>query len=105
MVVELEKTARKQYDKLPEKVRLLVNGKIDQIAQSASFDKIPVIEGKLKGSPHRYKVRQGDYRIILKKVTEEHVIITAIRHRRDVYDRLYSFKTVHYETVCFTSRQ
>lgn len=90
MVVELEKNARKQYDKLPENVRLLMNGKIDQIAHAASFADIHVIEGKLKGTPDRYKVRQGDYRIILKKVTEEHVVITAIRHRRDVYDRLYS---------------
>ncbi|MDE0470374.1 MAG: type II toxin-antitoxin system RelE/ParE family toxin [Ekhidna sp.] len=90
MVVDLEKKGQKNYRKLPEKVRLLMNEKIDRIAQAESFDEVRFIEGRLKGSPDRYKIRQGDYRIILKKVTEQQVIITSIRHRRDVYDKLYS---------------
>ena len=67
-----------------------INKKIDTVVATNTFEELTMIEGKLKGAIDRYKIRQGDYRIILKKESETHVIITAIRHRKDIYDKLYS---------------
>ena len=88
--VQIRKKAEKQRQKLPKAILTQINKKIDTIEAAVTFDELHIIEGKLKGSTDHCKIRQGDYRIVLKRESETHVLITSIRHRKDIYDQLYS---------------
>ena len=51
-------------------------------------DPRPVGSQKLAGQPDRYRVRQGNYRIIYSTKDEQLVVVDdKVGHRRDVYER------------------
>ncbi len=83
MKVILSPRAEKQLKKLP---------KIDQIALVSKIRKIRdenenIRPEKLKGFPHIFRVRVGNYRFVYKK-TKKEIYIILIHHRRDIYKAL-----------------
>jgi mRNA interferase RelE/StbE len=72
---ELEKVSSK-------KNRQRVTSKISQLAENPRPDKCE----KLSGQSARYRIRQGDYRIVYSvNDADREVTIVKIGHRRDVY--------------------
>ena len=70
---------------LPAGVRTRVHDAVRQLAQNP-------LEGrsvkKLRGSPNRYRLRVGEYRVIYEADQENRLIkIERVRHRRDAYRR------------------
>ena len=79
--LEIKRSAAKELAQLPPKDRGRVVGRIQALAD----DPRPVGAEKLSGQ-ERYRVRQGDYRILYE--TEDQIlriIVVKIGHRRDVY--------------------
>lgn len=72
---ELERIQRKDRDRIVEKIR------------SLSSDPRPPQAKKLSGE-EKYRIRQGDYRILY-QIQEEIVMIVIVKigHRRDVYKK------------------
>jgi len=60
--------------------------KIIAAAEALEFNPRPPESRKLVGSKHTYRLRIGDYRMIYHIQTEPRILlVTRIRHRRDVY--------------------
>lgn len=70
---ELDKIGGKDHQRIIEKIR------------SLAIDPRPVGVKKLSGE-EKYRVRQGDYRILY-KIEEKIITVTVVRiaHRKDVY--------------------
>ena len=81
MRVEITQSAQKEIEKLPDQILPGIRQKILALAD----EPIPRGSKKLEGSDY-YRVRVGNYRIIymLDKVSQR-VVITRVRHRREVY--------------------
>lgn len=79
--VYIKRSAGKELGRIREKDRKKVIEKI----RSLSFEPRPVGVKKLSGE-EKYRVRQGDYRILY-KIEAEIVTVTVVRiaHRREVY--------------------
>ncbi len=82
MEVKLKPNAEKELDKLPDKLAKRIVAAIIQL-QTEPF---PVNSQKLSGKTGTYRLRVGDYRIIyfwdkIRKL----LLVTRIRHRREVY--------------------
>ena len=79
-----QKSAHKEYTKLPKRVRL----KIDEAFEILSINPLGEILRfkKIRGKDNHYRIRVGDYRIIYTP-QESKLIIRVIRigHRKDVY--------------------
>jgi mRNA interferase RelE/StbE len=82
--VQLKTSAKKELDDLPKQVMTRVLSKLHQLADNP----FPSGHKKLRGEkPATYRIRAGDYRVLYVVDTEEKaVFITAIGHRRDVYE-------------------
>ena len=83
MKIILSPRAEKQLKKL---------SKIDQIALISKIRKIRdesenIRPEKLKGFPHIFRIRVGNYRFAYRK-TKKEIYIILIHHRRDVYKAL-----------------
>jgi mRNA interferase RelE/StbE len=81
--VRLKASAAKEVEAIePKKVRFLI---IDRI-RSLSDDPRPPGCEKLAGPPDRYRVRQGQYRIVY-SVTDDVLTVVVVRvgHRSDIY--------------------
>ncbi len=89
MLVNLKGSANKTFKKLPQNTRLKITTIIDNIALLNTLEEIPN-DGKLKGYPDRYKIRLGNYRIIYKIESANEILITAIAHRKDIYNKLFN---------------
>jgi mRNA interferase RelE/StbE len=79
--VYIKRSAGKELGRIREKDRKKIIEKI----RSLSFEPRPVGVKKLSGE-EKYRVRQGDYRILY-KIEAEIVTVTVVRiaHRREVY--------------------
>lgn len=67
---------------LPPPFRERIRKQIDLIQQ----DPYCPAARKLKGSPGRFRVRVGDYRIVYRVDVSAHAVrVERIRHRKDVY--------------------
>lgn len=79
--IEIKKSAAKELQKIAQKDRKRIIEKI----RNLSSDPTPVGSKKLSGG-NKYRVRQGDYRILY-EIFESTVTIVVVRiaHRRDVY--------------------
>jgi mRNA interferase RelE/StbE len=79
--VYIKRSAGKELGRIREKDRKKVIEKI----RSLSFEPRPVGVKKLSGE-EKYRLRQGDYRILY-KIEAEIVTVTVVRiaHRREVY--------------------
>ena len=80
--VLFHKNTEKELRKIPNKDRIKVFEKIDELAED------PFIQGhiKLSGYDDLYRVRQGNYRIIYTVENGElKVHVIKVQHRKDVY--------------------
>ena len=77
----IKPSAAKEIESLPKTDRLRV---VDRI-QSLATDPRPVGCTKLSGE-EKYRVRQGDYRILY-EIQDHELMVTVVRigHRREVY--------------------
>jgi|TARA_B110000263_G_C14844162_1_gene301104 mRNA interferase RelE/StbE len=79
--IVIKKSAAKEIEKIQKKDRIRVIEKI----RSLSNDPQPEGSKKLSGQ-EKYRIRQGDYRILYQIIDDELIIIVVkIGHRRDVY--------------------
>ena len=82
--IELTRSARKAYIKLPTKLRLSIYEKLQRLAMSP-FDSTQDIK-KLQGVEECYRLRHGDYRILYRIDNQVLVIeVIKIAHRKEVY--------------------
>ena len=79
--LEIKRSAAKELAQLPSKDRGRVVARIQALAE----DPRPVGAEKLSGQ-ERYRVRQGDYRILYEIEDQVlRIVVVKIGHRRDVY--------------------
>jgi mRNA interferase RelE/StbE len=82
--VFLRRSAANELHNLPPKDLKRVVDRIKQLV----LDPRPLGSEKLAGL-ERYRIRQGDYRIVYSVQDDEHTIwIVRIGHRRDIYEKL-----------------
>ena len=79
--IEIKRSAAKELEQLPPKDRARVATRI----QSLAADPRPPGAEKLSGQ-ERYRVRQGNYRILY-EIQDDLVVVVVVKigHRRDVY--------------------
>lgn len=79
--IEIKRSAAKELERLPPKDRLRVATRI----QSLADDPRPPAAEKLSGQ-ERYRIRQGDYRILY-EIFDDLVLIIVVKsgNRSDVY--------------------
>jgi len=81
--LEIKRSAAKELAQLPPKDR----GRVVARIQSLADDPRPVGAEKLSGQ-ERYRIRQGDYRILYEIEDQVlRVVVVKLGHRRDVYRR------------------
>ncbi|MDR3586546.1 MAG: type II toxin-antitoxin system RelE/ParE family toxin [Desulfosporosinus sp.] len=74
--------ARKDLAKLDITIQRQVVITLDKYIEGNQVDIL-----KLSGISNQYRIRLGDYRIIIERVNEDTIVIYALRvlHRREVY--------------------
>ena len=70
--------AKKQIRKLPKSVQIIIGNKIRKLLLSG------VKLEKLSGRKNFYKVRIGDYRIVIVKLSSE-IEVVLVAHKKEVY--------------------
>ena len=81
--IEFSSTAEKQFFKLEKKIQERIIAVLERIKVNPK----PHIS-RLVGSPY-YKSRVGDYRVVLKLMLDEQIIlIVEMGHRKNIYDKL-----------------
>ena len=80
--IEFRKSVEKDLKAIPEKDSIRILQKI----QALSFDPRPSTCKKLSGQD-RYRIRQGNYRILY-EICDDVLLITIVKtgHRRDIYE-------------------
>ncbi len=79
--IEIKRSAAKELARLPPKDR----GRVVARIQALGHDPRPVGAEKLSGQ-ERYRVRQGDYRILYEILDQMvGIIVVRVGHRREVY--------------------
>ena len=82
--VLFQKSAFKEYEGLPRKIR----GRVDQVLEILSINPLSEVLRfkKLRGKENHYRVRIGDYRLIYSPQHEVLIVrVIRIGHRKDVY--------------------
>ena len=80
--IEFAASAAKEFRALPKDVQWRAKSAIDGLAGNPR----PVTCRKLQGHQRLYRVRVGDYRLVYEiNDPAKTVLITRIRHRREVY--------------------
>ena len=80
--ISIKSSAAKELKKLPSELQHRIANKIEQLIED------PRLSGviKLKGNDNLYRCRVGEYRLIYKiDDSEKKIVITRVRHRKDVY--------------------
>lgn len=79
--IEITKSAGKELEKIPKSDRERI---IDRI-RGLGADPRPIGSKKLSGD-EKYRIRQGDYRVLY-RIFEEIITVTVVKigHRREVY--------------------
>lgn len=82
--VVFQKSAYKEYSKLPKKVRNKIDDSLEMLSISPYSDILNF--KKIRGKNNHYRIRVGDYRIVYTP-KESTLIIRVIRvgHRKDIY--------------------
>jgi mRNA interferase RelE/StbE len=79
--IVIKKSAAMEIESIEKKDRIRIVEKIRSLAS----DPHPVGSKKLSGQD-KYRIRQGNYRILYQVLNEELVInVIKVRHRRDIY--------------------
>jgi len=80
--VEFSRPARKRLGGLPENIRVRLARAIDALADNPR----PIGVEKLSGYADRYRIREGDYRIVYTiHDTALVVLVVGVGHRKDIY--------------------
>jgi len=81
--ITFSKDALKEYGKLSQSRRRLIERKIDGLAMNPR----PSGCKKLAGNDGLYRIRSGDYRVLY-RVTDKTLVILVVKigHRRDIYN-------------------
>ena len=84
--VELVKSARREFERLPVTVRGRITEALQVLAQNPYSELLKV--KKMKGASDLYRVRVGDYRVLY-ELHDQRLIILVIKigHRSEVYKR------------------
>ena len=82
--IDITQKARKQLLRLPEQVRLQIEGRIDRLAEWPVADlDIKPLKGRRAGT---YRLRAGDYRVILLADDgAKSISIREVGHRESIY--------------------
>ena len=85
--VEFTKSAKKEFDRLSEKIQGKVVEALELLS-SNPFSELLRIK-KLKGAPSLYRIRLGDYRVVY-QVRQNILVILVIKigHRKEMYRHL-----------------
>jgi mRNA interferase RelE/StbE len=79
--IVIKKSAAKEIERIEKKDRIRIVEKIRSLAS----DPHPAGSKKLSGQ-NKYRIRQGNYRILYQVINEELVInVVRVGHRRDIY--------------------
>lgn len=80
--IQFTKSAQKELSRIPKKDQLRVITRIQELSK----DPRPVKSKKLTNE-EKYRVRQGNYRILYQIKDEELIIVLVkIRHRKEAYE-------------------
>ncbi len=84
--VEFVKSAQKEFDKLPAKIRSKTAEALNLLSQNPYSELLKI--KKLKGADELYRIRLGDYRLVY-EIRQERLVVLVIKigHRREVYRR------------------
>lgn len=82
--IEFVKSARKEFERLPVKLRAKVTEALQLLAQNPYSELLKI--KKMKGAADLYRVRLGDYRILY-ELRKKRLVVVVIKigHRREVY--------------------
>lgn len=87
MRVDTGKSIKRQVRNLPQNVQEYIKSFISELK---SLDSAKDINSeKLSGTKDRYKIRLGNYRIVYQKISVNHIEITSVRDRKEVYKKLF----------------
>ncbi|MGK0456580.1 MAG: mRNA interferase RelE/StbE [Zhongshania aliphaticivorans] len=79
--IAIKKSAAKEIEKVEKKDRFRIIEKIRSLAS----DLHPLGSKKLSGQ-EKYRIRQGNYRILYQVIDDELIInVVRVGHRRDIY--------------------
>ena len=82
--VEFTKSAKKEFDRLPSKIRQQVSDALLVLSTNPRSDILQI--KKLKGEDSLFRIRLGDYRVLYsieRKILT--VVVIKIGHRQSVY--------------------
>ncbi len=86
MNVEFDSSFLKSLRKLKEfQIRMKVERLILTLEQTDALSKIKSVK-KIVGHQRYYRIRLGDYRLGLEKISSDTVRLIVIAHRKDIYD-------------------
>lgn len=84
--IEFVKSARKEFERLPVKMRAKTAEALHLLAQNPYSELLKI--KKMKGAADLYRIRLGDYRVLYKLRNDRLVVIVIkIGHRSEVYKR------------------
>jgi mRNA interferase RelE/StbE len=82
--IEFVKSARKEFEGLPFKVRSRIVEALQLLAQNPYSELLKV--KKLKDAHDLFRIRIGDYRVLYELQNEQLVVLVIkVGHRREVY--------------------
>lgn len=85
--VQFVRSAQKEYERLPAKLRVKVTEALSLLSQHPYSELLNV--KKLKGANQLYRIHVGDYRVVYEVRDKVLVaIVIKIGHRSDVYKHL-----------------
>jgi len=87
LILEIERRASKNLKKIYRPEKLKIEAVLEELEYVESFKEVKI--EKLKGYKDRYKIRVGNYRIVIKKLANTHIQITSIANRKDIYNKLF----------------
>ncbi len=84
--VEFVKSARKEFERLPMRVRSRVVDALYLLSQNPLSELLKV--KKLKGAEDLYRIRIDDYRLVY-EIRKKKLVVLVIKigHRREIYQR------------------
>ena len=82
--VEFTKSSRKEFERLPAKLRLKIAEALRVLSQNPYSELLKI--KKLKGADALYRIRLGDYRVVY-NIRDERLVVIVIKigHRGQVY--------------------
>ena len=85
--LEFTKSARKEFEKLPDKIRLKTVEALQLLSQNPQTEWLQI--KKIKGADYLYRFRVGEYRVVYEcRDTVLLILVIKVGHRKEVYRRL-----------------